>query len=134
MSSPHNKNGDVLTPTTAINNNLAGDNNKNVDLGDNNKNNVDVDREKRDRSTEKQSLVVVDNGDVLIVESDSLENLKAAEAGHEAADEAAAEDDEGLGDINHGSEASRFVTTPSPETDVTLFKYFRQKIGGKWRF
>ena len=58
------------------------------------------DREKRDKSTEKQ---LVANEDVLIV--DSLENLKSQV--DVEVEGVVPEDDEGLGDINHGSEASR---------------------------
>lgn len=62
------------------------------------------DREKRDKSTEKQLVADDDsNEDVLIV--DSLENLKSQV--DVEVEGVVPEDDEGLGDINHGSEASR---------------------------
>jgi hypothetical protein len=74
---------------------------------------VTDDREKRDRSTEKQT----DDEKVLVIAADSLENLRLndveAIVDLKHVDEViidqdlAAEDDEGLGDINHGSEASR---------------------------
>ena len=62
------------------------------------------DREKRDKSTEKQLVADDDsNEDVLIV--DSLENLKSQV--DVEVEGVVPEDDEGLGDINHGSETSR---------------------------
>ena len=86
------------------------------------KNNVATeDREKRDRSTEKQ-IVVAEDEKTLIIAADSLENLRSnGGESVEAVDDLkhvdevivdqdlAAEDDEGLGDINHGSEASRYL-------------------------
>ena len=96
-------NDEVPTPTTVQNNNVptsTSDINADIDAA------VD-DREKRDKSTEKQIVADVndnDDDDALIV--DSLENLKSkVDSEVEVKDF----DDEGLGDINHGSEASRYV-------------------------
>ena len=94
-------NDEVPTPTTVQNNNVpTSDINADVDV-------VVDDREKRDKSTEKQIVADVndnDDDDALIV--DSLENLKSkVDSEVEVKDF----DDEGLGDINHGSEASRYV-------------------------
>ena len=104
----------VTTPTSFENNNQFC-----TVITTTNKNVATDDREKRDRSTEKQ-IVVVDDEKVMIIAADSLENLRSNEGQNvEAVDDLkhvdevivdedlAAEDDEGLGDINHGSEASR---------------------------
>ena len=104
----------VTTPTSIENNNQFC-----TVIPTTNKNVATDDREKRDRSTEKQ-IVVVDDDKVMIIAADSLENLRSNEGPNvEAVDDLkhvdeviidedlAAEDDEGLGDINHGSEASR---------------------------
>ena len=69
--------------------------------------------------------------EVLIIAADSLENLRSGDR-HEAVigdlknedvviiGDLAAEDDEGLGDINHGSEASRYRSLSlQPEHKLT---------------
>ena len=103
-----NKNDDTATtPTSVANNNIDAQSTNDVISV------VTVDeREKRDRSTEKQLIISED--EILIIAADSLENLRSGEVAADLKNEEevimadlATEDDEGLGDINHGSEASR---------------------------
>jgi predicted glycosyltransferase len=107
LSSPKkciNKNDDLATTPTSIANN-------NIDTPLTNEviKVVAIDeREKRDRSTEKQLIIGED--EIIIIAADSLENLRSDEVAADLKNEEEvimAEDDEGLGDINHGSEASR---------------------------